>query len=169
MFRIEGEMAEFFIADMHFSSALNAKSRGFPSVADMDAVITTAWKARVGADDTVWVLGDIGSLATLRDLPGTKHLVFGNDDKPKGPIKESGLFASVANSHTHQSSHGAMCLVHRPQDAPAGDVQVLHGHTHAMPDEVDPRFVSVSVDKTDWGPITLDEVWRRFEQRRASP
>jgi calcineurin-like phosphoesterase family protein len=97
-----------------------------------------------------------------------KHLIFGNDDKPRRTIKESDLFASLANSHTHTSCHGSMLLVHRPQDAPPGDVPVLHGHTHAMPDEADLRFVSVSVDKTDWGPITLEEVWRRFEQRRAS-
>lgn len=160
-------MTQFFIADMHFGSASNAKWRKFPKAADMDAAIIAAWKDKVAADDTVWVLGDIGSLVTLRDLPGTKHLVFGNDDNPKGTIKESGLFAFLANSHTHQSCHGSMFLVHRPQDAPAGDLPVLHGHTHATPDEVDPRFVSVSVDKTGWGPITLDEVWRRFEQRAA--
>lgn len=161
-------MAEFFIADMHFGNAWTAKRRKFPTAADMDATIAAAWKERVGGGDTVWVLGDIGSLESLRDLPGTKHLIFGNDDKPRGPIKESGDFASLADAHTHRSSHGAMLLVHRPQDAPQDDVPVLHGHTHNAPDEVDLRFVSVSVDKTGWGPITLGEVWRRIEMRRAS-
>ncbi|EDL48249.1 hypothetical protein [Erythrobacter sp. SD-21] len=125
-----------------------------------------AWRGRVTDADIVWVLGDVGSLNPLRDLPGTKHLIFGNDDKPKGMFKESGAFASYSNSQIHGSDHGSMLLIHRPNDAAENDVPVLHGHTHSMPDEPDPRFVSVSVDKTGWGPITLDEVWLRIEMRK---
>lgn len=160
-------MTEFFIADMDFGSASNAKWRKFAASAGMDAAILKAWRERVGVGDIVWVLGDVGSLHPLRDLPGTKHLIFGNDDKPKRMFKESGLFARTANSHIHESDHGSMLLIHRPKDAADDYVPVLHGHTHAMPDEPDPRFVSVSVDKTGWGPITLDEVWRRVEMRRG--
>ncbi|MGG6288187.1 metallophosphoesterase family protein [Leptolyngbya sp. AN03gr2] len=159
-------MTEFFIADMHFGSASNAKWRKFSSSNAMDAAIIEAWQERVGEDDIVWVLGDVGSLEPLRDLAGTKHLIFGNDDKPKGKFKESGVFASLSNSHTHESGRGSILMIHRPQDAPLDTTPVLHGHTHSMPDEPDPRFVSVSVDKTGWGPISLDEVWRRIDQRR---
>lgn len=160
-------MSDYFIADMHFGSASNAKCRKFSASADMDTAIIQAWRERVGDCDTVWVLGDVGSLDPLRDLPGTKHLVFGNDDKPKGLFKDSGLFASLSNSHIHESDRGSILLIHRPKDATDDSLPVLHGHTHAMPDEPDPRFVSVSVDKTRWGPITLDEVWQRIDQRRA--
>jgi calcineurin-like phosphoesterase family protein len=161
-------MAEFFIADMHFGSGSNAKWRKFTGAGEMEATISAEWKRKVGAEDTVWVLGDVGSLHALTSLPGVKHLVFGNDDKPKRDFKESELFASAANSHIHQSSYGTMFLVHRPQDAPLDSLPVLHGHTHGMPDEADCRFVSVSVDKTGWGPISLEEVWRRIRQRSAS-
>lgn len=160
-------MTEYFIADMHFGSGTTAKRRGFASAEAMDGAIKDAWISKVKADDVVWVLGDVGDLAGLQTLPGIKHLVFGNDDKPKGAFKGSGLFATAANSAIHQSPYGRMQLVHRPQDADEDQVPVLHGHTHAMPDEADPRFVSVSVDKTGWGPIDLEEVWRRIALRSA--
>lgn len=158
-------MTEFFIADMHFGSASNAKWRKFPASSDMETAIIRAWRERVVEGDTVWVLGDVGVLEPLHNLPGTKHLVFRNDDKPKGMFKDSGLFASYANSCIHESDRGSIILTHRPKDAVDNGMPVLHGHTHAMPDEPDPRFVSVSVDKTGWGPITLDEVWQRIDQR----
>lgn len=159
-------MAEFFIADMHFGSASNAKWRKFSSSDAMDAAIIDAWRDRVADGDVVWVVGDVGSIDPLRNLPGTKHLVFGNDDTPKALFKNSAVFATYANSHIHESDRGPILLIHRPKDAVAGSLPVLHGHTHAMPDEPDPRFVSVSVDKTGWGPISLDEVWRRVDQRK---
>lgn len=158
-------MTEFFIADMHFGSASNAKWRKFPASSDMDTTIIRAWRERVVEDDIVWVLGDVGSLEPLHNLPGMKHLVFGNDDTPKGNFRSSGLFDSYANSHIHVSDRGSIHLIHRPRDAPDDGLPVLHGHTHAMPDEPHPRFVSVSVDKTGWGPIALDEVWQRIDQR----
>jgi calcineurin-like phosphoesterase family protein len=160
-------MTEFFIADMHFGSVSNAKSRKFVSSDAMDAAIIEAWRDRVAGEDVVWILGDVGSLEPLRDLAGTKHLIFGNNDRPKGMFKDCGIFASCANSHTHRSDRGAMHFIHRPEDAPGDGLPVLHGHTHAGTDEVDPRFISVSVDKTGWGPIGFGEVWRRVEQRKV--
>ena len=158
-------MSVFFIADMHFGSASNAKWRKFQTPIEMDAAISKAWRERVRNSDTVWVLGDVGSLDS-RGLPGKKHLIFGNDDKPKGVFKDSGIFASHANSRVHEFDHGAVLLIHNPKEAPNDGLPVVHGHTHSKPDESDPRFVSVSVDKTDWGPISLDQVTQRLAARR---
>lgn len=169
---IEGKyVTDFFVADMHFGSPFRsyAKPRGFSSVEEMHEAISEAWRSRVSEEDTVWVLGDVGDLAVLAQLPGTKHLIFGNDDKPRGPIKESGLFASCQTCHVLETDQGQILLIHIPKGAKRDDLPVLHGHTHAGPDEKDTRFVSVSVDKTGWGPISLDEVLRRFEKRRGQP
>lgn len=162
-----GHMTDLFVADMHFGSASNAKWRKFNSADEMDAEIATRWRERVQEGDVVWVLGDVGSLATLACLPGTKRLVFGNDDKPKGNFKNSEIFASWADDHVFASERGSIQLIHRPQDAADNGLPVLHGHTHSKPDQADPRFVSVSVDKTGWGPITLEEAWARFDRRLA--
>lgn len=165
----EDRVAQFFIADMHFGSPYRsyAKQRGFASVEDMHAEIERVWRSRVSESDEVWILGDVGDLDVLANLPGTKHLIFGNDDSPRAPFKECGHFASWATSHVLETEHGSMRLVHIPQSAKQDDLPVLHGHTHAGPDEPDPRFLSVSVDKTGWGPISLDEVMRRFTLRSA--
>ena len=160
-------MADFFIADTHFGSPYRsyAKPRGFASVEAMHLAIVSGWRSRVVDEDTVWVLGDVGDLSIVADLPGTKHLIFGNDDKPKGPFKESKLFASCQTSHLFKCEGGPILLIHAPNAAKLDGVKVLHGHTHGGPDETDPRFVSVSVDKTGWGPIRLDEVIKRFKER----
>jgi calcineurin-like phosphoesterase family protein len=160
-------MAEFFIADMHFGSPYRscAKPRGFASVEEMHSAIAEAWRSRVTASDTVWVIGDVGDSEMLAQLPGFKHLVFGNDDRPKRDYRACGLFESLSDAHILDTAHGSILLVHRPQDASRGDMPVIHGHTHSMPDEADPRFISVSVDKTEWGPVSLDEVMRRLAER----
>lgn len=158
-------MTVFFVADMHFGNASNAKWRKFADVGAMDSRIMEEWHKRVGIHDVVWVLGDTGSHEPLKALPGTKHLIFGNDDKERKATKSSGLFDSCANSHTLQTELGALLLVHNPKHAGQGNIPVIHGHTHAAPDEPDPRYVSVSVDKTGWGPISLEEVMQRLESR----
>lgn len=152
---------------MHFGSPFRsyAKPRGFASVEAMHEAIATAWRQRVAESDTVWVLGDVGHTTILRTLPGTKHLIFGNDDSPRGDYKDPNIFASWANSHILTTTRGPMLLIHSPKAVKQTDMAVLHGHTHAGPDEDDPNFVSVSVDKTGWGPLSIDEVFSRFEAR----
>jgi calcineurin-like phosphoesterase family protein len=159
----------FFIADMHFGSPYKsyAKPRGFASVEEMHDAIAAAWRERVRPDDTIWILGDVGDIEPLRSLPGTKRLIYGNDDRPKRLFKESGLFATLEDAHVLETNWSPILLVHRPNDAKQENLPVLHGHTHASRDQPDRRFVSVSVDKTGWGPISLTEVIRRFEARRA--
>lgn len=161
-------MTEFFVADMHFGSASNARWRGFPSAKDMDVAIADAWCARVSTNDVVWVLGDVGCIDNLADLPGTKRLIFGNDDKPKSHYKSSGVFEACWNSQIIEADGRSLYLVHRPQDAPSGPMTVVHGHTHSKADEPDARFVSVSVDKTCWGPISLQDVVDRADARYKS-
>jgi calcineurin-like phosphoesterase family protein len=159
-------VTEFFIADMHFGGASNATRRGFVTSAAMDEAIISAWRKRVTADDDVWVVGDVGDLCPVASLPGRKHLIYGNTDRPKAAFTASGCFLSHADSHILNTPQGPILLVHRPCDASIDDMPVIHGHTHAKQAEPDPRFVSVSVDKTDWGPITLDEVLARFAERQ---
>lgn len=77
----------------------------------MNYDIIARWNSVVGPDDVVWVLGDVvmggwrKNLSMVAQLNGTKHLVFGNHDKPFGkkpvPAAERSLeymeagFASV--------------------------------------------------------------------------
>lgn len=85
-------MTKWFIGDLHFRHERVAALRGFATVAEHDAAIIHDWRARVGANDIVYVLGDLSrggadevyALAVLSDLPGRKRLVPGNHDSIGG-------------------------------------------------------------------------------------
>lgn len=101
--------ARWFIADTHFGHEKVAELRGFSSTEDHDAAIIEDWTARVGKDDTVFVLGDISSgrnsdvelraLDIIGNLPGQKRLIAGNHDSVSGihrrPSKNFMDFARV--------------------------------------------------------------------------
>ncbi|MFJ1457490.1 metallophosphoesterase [Nocardia wallacei] len=79
----------WFTADLHVGHRLLAELRGFGSVPEHDAALAAHWDRLIGADDPVWVLGDIsvgGKQAQLAALdwvsrrPGRKHLITGNHD-----------------------------------------------------------------------------------------
>ncbi len=105
----------FFVADMHFGNSRNAKARGFSSPEAMDQAICDAWCARVREGDTVWVLGDVGEVSPLQRLPGEKHLVYGNDDRPKSRLIGSECFQSLQDFHLLETDCGPIELVHRPR------------------------------------------------------
>lgn len=126
--------------------------------AELDERIAERWRALVGDDDEVWHLGDIGpDLDRIAGLPGMKHLIRGNDDPPLKFFASSPLFRSARSKHTLSVEGTELFLVHRPADIPA-TVQgiIVHGHTHHL--DPAPGHRSVSVDRTDWGPITLDQL-----------
>lgn len=84
----------YFTADLHLQHPKLADLRGFGSVPEHDAHVV-AQLADLGADDELWVLGDICSggvasmesaLAQLHELPVPMHLVTGNHD-PLHPMR----------------------------------------------------------------------------------
>ncbi len=84
-------MALFVLADTHLGSGIDKSMDLFgPRWENHAARLSAAWKAHVGAEDTVLVPGDISwalrleeavpDLKTLDDLPGRKILLRGNHD-----------------------------------------------------------------------------------------
>jgi len=84
-------MAVFAIADLHLSFAVDKPMDRFgPQWVGHAAKVERAWRATVGANDTVLVCGDTSwamrldevapDLAWLGDLPGRKLLLRGNHD-----------------------------------------------------------------------------------------
>lgn len=78
----------FYTADLHlgYFPILHDTARPFASVEQMDRVLIDNWNARVGRDDTVYIVGDFsyngGEAPTqyLSRLNGTLHLIRGNHD-----------------------------------------------------------------------------------------
>jgi len=79
----------FFTSDLHVGHANICAYTGRPysSVEDMNAGLIEAWAGTVGADDEVWILGDLAlgriaeTLPLVSKLPGRKILVPGNHDR----------------------------------------------------------------------------------------
>jgi len=156
-------MATFFTADTHFGDhrTINIARRPFANVAEMDAALIARWNAVVGADDTVWHLGDVArraqDVASLLDrLNGTKHLLRGNND-PDGTLAASG-WASVSDYRELTLDGSALILCHYPFRSWNGQHRGaidLHGHSHGRLKRI-PRQFDVGVDVHDFTPVTLE-------------
>ena len=78
----------FYTADLHlgYFPILHDTARPFSGVPEMDEALISNWNARVGADDSVYIVGDFsyngGEAPTqyLSRLNGHLHLIRGNHD-----------------------------------------------------------------------------------------
>lgn len=152
-------MSIWFTADTHFGEQPKARQRATGlSAQELDTLIERRWRETVAADDKVWHLGDVGDWRRLAGLPGTKHLIFGNNDKGRREITASGIFASTGTYAMMSEMAGEMYFVHDPANVAEPDnYVVVHGHLHAL-SLSEPDFISVSVDCRDWAPISLGDI-----------
>ncbi len=82
-------MATWFTADLHLGheNIIRYCERPFADAQTMDRSLVQGWNHTVGADDTVWVLGDVAlgkishTLPLVSSLSGRKLLVAGNHDR----------------------------------------------------------------------------------------
>jgi calcineurin-like phosphoesterase family protein len=77
----------YFTSDQHFGhfNIIRLCSRPFETVEEMDEALLSKWNAKVKADDTVYILGDLFFRAAkvepiLKALNGRKHIIVGNHD-----------------------------------------------------------------------------------------
>ena len=162
-------MTIFFTADTHFGhgGALGLYRRPFASVPEMDAAMTAAWQATVGAGDEVWHLGDfavgrrVDAAGLLAALPGRKHLVTGNNDPPSVTVLRG--WASVQAYAELTVDGTALVLCHYAfrtwRDMGRGAWN-LHGHSHGRLKPL-PRQADVGVDAWQFRPVTLAEITGR--------
>lgn len=80
----------WFTSDLHLGhgNVVRYCGRPFTTVDEMNDALVEAWNREVAPDDEVWILGDLAmgriadTLPLVGDLPGRKHLVLGNHDRP---------------------------------------------------------------------------------------
>jgi calcineurin-like phosphoesterase family protein len=83
----------FYTADPHFFHAniIEFCNRPFTSVTEMNGRILSNYQSVMTPKDDLWVLGDVAVVSIdaaekltgmLSSIPGRKHLVTGNHDKP---------------------------------------------------------------------------------------
>jgi calcineurin-like phosphoesterase family protein len=173
----------FWIADTHFGHEGpytkfkrpdGSPLRPFSCAEEGDEAMIDRWNAVVGPTDRVYLLGDVAMsrrhVKTLSRLKGKIRLVKGNHDVFKyqdfapyvdridGCVVRDGLIATHVPIHPSSMARFA------------GN---LHGHLHANRvmkavegiDVLDERYLCVSVEHTDYRPISTEEVMQRFKDQ----
>jgi len=185
----------FVISDTHFGHTNSWEKfklpngdplRPFTSTEEMDETMVERWNAVVRPQDTVYHLGDVvinkKSLHHVKRLNGKKRLIRGNHDIFKDAEYREVGFESLYGVRVFVDQ---FILSHIPlhPDCVTERFKVnVHGHLHAneikMPwgvnadrneiiysDIPDPRYMCVSVEHTDYRPLSFDEVDARIKAR----
>jgi calcineurin-like phosphoesterase family protein len=184
-------MNTFLISDTHFGHEATCTKftkpdgeplRPFTNAEEMNEALVAKWNAVVGEDDIIYHLGDVvmshRHLHIMGRLNGTKHLIAGNHDPLTGKNARKFNFGDYFETISSMKELSGMILTHvpiHPQSLDRWGVNV-HGHLHAMQvmkghgDQVtgtpDPRYLCISVEHTNFEPISLEDVKQRVEERR---
>lgn len=156
-------------------------SRPWDTLEQMHEGLIKNWNARVGKEDRVFVLGDFsfGSKPQIRELVprlhGKKILIKGNHDMRNGVFYVEAGFASVSHFPIFYTDESRgitqrFILSHEPVFPAVGDLINIHGHLHngVNPDFYAPQHYCVSVEQTDYRPITLPDILARIAKRNSS-
>jgi calcineurin-like phosphoesterase family protein len=175
----------FIVSDTHFGHVgvtrfLNedgSKLRPWDTVEAMDEAMVLRWNSEVRPQDTVYHLGDVvinrRALPTLGRLNGRKILVKGNHDVFR--LEEYALFFEDVRA---VGTLDGFVLTHIPvhPDSIERWAGNFHGHTHSGrvmlslnyrdEKEIDPRYLCLCVEQTNFTPISLEDAKARFEAQQ---
>lgn len=178
----------FLTSDTHFGhagvcrflTASGEQLRPWDNPDEMDEEMVKRWNETVKPNDKVYHLGDVvinrKALPILSRLNGDKVLIKGNHDIFK-LAEYTPYFREVRAYHVMNG----MILSHVPiHDNQMGRFGTnIHGHLHSnrvmkangfdkkadkilYGDQIDPRYISVCVEQTDFRPILFEEVQKRI-------
>ena len=109
-------------------------------------------RARVGKNDTLIILGDVGDKEWLKKLRGHVVLILGNHD--------SG--ASTYKDYVDEVYEGVLMisdkilLSHEPVDFPYA--LNVHGHTHALPHKYANNCLNMCAEVINYTPVPIKEI-----------
>lgn len=135
----------YFTSDLHLGDKNLFAWRGFSSQEDHDAAVVGAINATVGAQDELWLLGDlckptVAAVSAMRDALACRHLrvVVGNHDQ-ESKFATAGGFESVERyDEVGKAARDGYKLVlcHYPMlvwNRSFAGAYMLHGHIHSRP------------------------------------
>ena len=164
----------FLISDLHLGHAniIRYCSRPFffPDVHEMDHVLIKNWNYTISPENRVYYLGDLrygkdaASNESYRNkLRGRITFIPGNHDE-----QEPGAARWILLEH----EGFRFCLVHDPEDVPAGfDGWVIHGHHHNNNLRSFPfinfefRRINVSAEVLGYVPVNLNHICSLLHER----
>lgn len=182
----------FLCADLHFGhrKMTNAfredgvtKQRPFHTPEDHDATIIRNWNRLVGPNDIVLVAGDLvinrSNILTIDRCNGEKILIKGNHDKFR-PHEYLASFKDIVAVYEIEGFIITHIPIH-PMEINSGRWKGnIHGHLHELRvmratydcggrwdgEEIDPRYLCVSMEQLNYGPISLDDAIQRFQAQQ---
>ena len=128
----------FYTADLHlgYFPILHDTARPFSGVPEMDEALISNWNARVGADDSVYIVGDFsyngGEAPTqyLSRLNGRLHLIRGNHDTGLNHAERLLDYCDSVTDFLEIDDGGThILLCHYPILHEKGGY-MIHGHIH---------------------------------------
>lgn len=148
-----------------FKNDHNEPIRPWDDVFEMEEELIKRWNERVKPNDYVIHCGDFAMNRTGYDrvinrLNGKRILIQGNHD---------GFSYSTYQKHFVEVQsmimlHGTAIITHIPVHPSSIDKYTvnIHGHLHShrvlLDGEIDPRYVCVCVEQTDYYPVLLNDV-----------
>lgn len=175
-------MTDFFISDTHFDhyNIINFAKRPFTTTDEMNEALIQNWNRRVGKQDTVYHIGDVGffrSAQRMQDvmshLNGRKILILGNHDKF---TKTQYRMAGFEEIHKHiiypyppwpdATIRDHFTVIHKPLVLSSPNI-VLCGHIHQQW-YVWGNNLNMSVEVWGYQPATLEEINFRISWLREN-
>lgn len=175
----------FYTSDSHFDHAniIRLCRRPFASVEEMNETLIANWNRKVGADDTVYILGDLlfrsnDPASILSRLSGHKHLILGNHDGQwKRLVDLEDYFESVSRMEKVRDGGRRCLLCHYPmvmwdtQECP----WMIHGHIH-NDTRLDlwpwlakqPNILNAGVEINGYEPVVFDELVEHNKKFKAA-
>lgn len=153
----------FFTSDLHIGDKTIARWRGFDSVEAHDGLLLSRLTERVGADDELWILGDVckatvAAVRALREALACErvHIVIGNHDTGS-KFLTCGGWASVdyyAQVGKVAREGYKFVMSHYPMldwDRAFHGSYMLHGHIHSLPAEGGTAGLPAPADRSNGG------------------
>ena len=138
----------YFYSDPHFNDA-NVKAMRKNYIGDEEQVKRI--RSKVGKNDTLIILGDVGDKEFLKKIRGYKVLILGNHDAG----------ASTYKDYVDEVYEGVLMisdkiiLSHEPIDFPYA--LNIHGHCHAVPYS-DSMHLNMCAEATNYYPVSIKEI-----------
>lgn len=173
-------MTNFYTADPHFGHEAIIKfcGRPFSNVAEMDATILQNYQRAMTRSDDLWIIGDFAFAKVtekeklrkmLRSIPGRKHLVAGNHDRPW--VRELAEWSSVHDFIEIKEDGQRISLCHYPLLTWPGirhGALHLFGHVHNNW-QGSKGAINVGVDVFDFKPVRLFDIRKRNTELPVNP
>jgi calcineurin-like phosphoesterase family protein len=167
----------FVVSDTHFSQQSiceflrpdGQRMRPWLTAAEMDEALIENWNKVVRPQDKVYHLGDVSmkrpAIALVGRCNGHKRLVRGNHDIY--PMKYYlPFFEEIYGTRIFED----MVFSHFPlhPESVKSKWTCVHGHVHANVPALHfgPKYLNVSIEMTDWRPLSIEEVRQRIRQQQ---